>query len=312
MQVLTMVTSQEGDQQIRCKVIMSSFVEYGHQEIVLSEMGHGNGTKCVQETSPHASSEFVTGVNRRQIEQLRPFDFRTSMLNRCPPIQPNTSGPMNLWTEESQCCAQKLVTGLHKEEHCSCKEEYCSCKKEHCSCEEEYCSCEEEYCSCEEEYCSCEEEYCSCEREEEHCSCEEEYCSCEEEYYSCEEEYYSCEEECCKEEHCSCEEEYCSCIEEHYSCEEEHCSCKPTQESSLKSPSVLVTGSGPPMKPYDDAHTLRPIQETNYHASTKLVVGAFELSSVQYTDEPTEHTCNKRLTCKHCEHCGGILPARGQ
>lgn len=213
----TMVSSQGGDPQTRCTMIMSSFMDYGYQEIFSSEMGHGNGTRCVQETSPHASSELVTGVDRRLIEQLRLLDFRTpaaSILNRCTNSkrQLNTSECMNLWMEESQCCRcqKKLVTRLHSEEY---------------------------------------------------------YC------------------------------------------------CKPTQESRLKLPSVLVTGSGSLTKPYDHAHTLRPVQETNYHASTKLVLGTFELSSVQCSVEHTKHTCTtatKTALQTHCKDSGDTLPAGGQ
>jgi len=207
-----MVSSQGGDPQTRCMMIMSSFVEYGCEEIFSSEMGHGNGTRCVQETSPHASSELVTGVDRRLIEQLRLLDFRTpaaSILNRLTNSKRQLNISECMKKEESQC-QKKLVTRLHSEEY---------------------------------------------------------YC------------------------------------------------CKPTQESRLKLPSVLVTGLGSLTKPYDDAHTLRPVQETNYHASTKLVLGTFELSSVQCSVEHTKHTCTtatKTVLQMHCKDSGDTLPAGGQ
>ena len=65
-------------------------------------------------------------------------------------------------------------------------------------------------------------------------------------------------------------------------------SCEPIQESRTKLQSALVTGSES-CRLTSDKSTLQPVQETGYHASTKLVV---ELSSTLQT-ESSRHTVDK-------------------
>ena len=60
-------------------------------------------------------------------------------------------------------------------------------------------------------------------------------------------------------------------------------SCEPIQESCTNQQSALVTGSESRRLAMNDS-TPQPVQETNYHVSTRLVAGTVELSSTLQTE----------------------------
>lgn len=87
-------------------------------------------------------------------------------------------------------------------------------------------------------------------------------------------------------------------------------SCEPIQESRTNQQSALVTGSELRRLAMNDS-TPQPVQETNYHASTRLVAGTVELSSTQ--TEPCTLAMNESTlpAAQETNHCASAKLVAG-